>query len=375
MEDIISLDEASKLCGVPANTLRTRLNRGELSGVKIAKGQRMVWALHRQTVLDMAMNGSAHHDNYSRMLKAWEEEQRTGFNRREPLQENTIERNGFGVKSFWFHLKQEERLDRVTVDNVAQAIANVPADMIGTRENIYKSMMSFYKSLIDKDLRPETDIFRFKKFKPAPNKRPRRTFIRGEEEFKEILIVNQAWQKARTKYDRMLTDLLIKMLYYTGLRNTELCTLTLKAVDLRHLVIDAEGKNGELRQVGICPELVDPIELYLTKRTPTKNKEFLIQQNGRPLNRWIVANRVREVAAKAGFDLTPHGVRRTFITGHLAQGSPTALVQRIVGHKKLSTTDLYNMNDSTHALDLLRKPMAPRPKTSFDDDEDDDDFL
>lgn len=387
MQTSLTLDEVSRLTGIPANTLRTRLNRGELSGVKIPFGKRMVWGLLPDVVTSLQEEGRVA-DEYEFLLSAWKEEMQVGKNRPEPIKQTTIERYCYGIQAFWdclhggekpkdrkclleWRQAQERSICRFTLTNIAKAI--VATDKPATRFNIYESTRVFYQFLVDRNLRSETDILRFKKFKPAKNKRPKRTHVKDKASFQDLVIANQAWYNGRSKYDRLLTDILLKTLWHTGARNTELCTLTRRAVDFREQVITLIGKGDKERQVGIHPDLLEPLQAYDKKRPPCSHRYFFAQENGAPLNRRIIWDRIRDVATKIGIDLTPHGLRRTFITRHLIEGAPTTLIQRIVGHERLETTNLYNMSDAQDALDLLRKP-AKTPTVTTEEEEDEWDF-
>jgi site-specific recombinase XerD len=371
MRDYLLLEEAAKLPGVPtAPALRASINRGEIKGIKVPKGSRMVWALPIQTV-ELLQKGQE--SDYDKALEIWKEQQRTGYRRQSQLKENTIERNEYGLIAFWDYLDgikpcedtdikkrrerfgKEQSLERFTLENIIQAIAKVPREKAPTRENIYKSTMSFYRSLVYQGLRSEYDLIKFKDFKPAQNKRPRRTFVKTDELFQELLATNHAWYDGRSKYDRLLTDIILRMLYLTGMRNTELCNLLIKDVDFKDQIIYVEqGKGDKDREIGLDPDLIEPLQNYLKKRPVSKHRNVLLQADGRPLNRRIVAERVKDIANKIGEDLTPHGLRRSFITNLLKEGIPSVLVQKIAGHEHLSTTEKYDMSSAQDALNVLR---------------------
>lgn len=376
MERLYELDEVEALSNgrLKAGTLRQRLNRKLLSGVKKPKGNKLVWAIPQQA-LDALLEGEKPINPYEKVIERWKQEQRTGYKRKKTLSENTIDRNGYGVLAFWDYLDgvkpceqkdvedrrkkmaREKTLERLTLGNIMQAIANVPRNNPSVRENIYQSTMSLWVSLVHQGLRSELDLMKFKEFRPEKNKRPRRTFIKDESLFKELLTCNAAWYNGRSKYDRILTDILLRIGYYTGLRNAEICNLKRQHVSFREQIIYVEqGKGDKDREVGIDPELMEPLKNYLAKRPASECKNFCVQEDGRPLNRRVISDRIRNLARKYDpeMDLTPHGLRRSFITSLLMEGAPSVLVQKIAGHNKLETTQLYDMTSSKEALDVLR---------------------
>lgn len=381
MNDYMLLEEAACVPGVPtANALRASIRRGEIQAFKVPKGSRMVWALSNFVIeqLKSKANGNS---EYETCLEQWKDEQRRGYQREAPLEETTIEKNGHGMNAFWDFLDgvrpchqnevKERRslyakpktLDRFTLENISLAISKVPKDKQGSKESIYKASMSFYQSLAYKGLRSEYDLVKFKKFKPRQNRRPKRTFLKDDETFNALLEENRAWYKGRSKGDIRLSEIILKTLYYTGMRNSEVCKLMLKDVSLKDQVIFIErAKMDKDREVGIDPELLEALEEYLEFDRPTStHKNFFLQVNGEPLNRKIVLKRIKNLAARLDEELTPHGLRRTFITNLLQEGAPTVLVKKIVGHGHISTTEKYDMTSSRDALDLIRKPQRQLP--------------
>lgn len=379
MKPFYLLEEVESLTTIPANTLRTRLNRGELIGIKVPKkegGSRQVWALLPDAV-EMLKSGAPKENIYSKVMEQWKNEQRAGYRCPEPLKENTIQRKEFGLLAFWDFLDgvkpcekkdienrrqqfgKEQSFERLTIANIMTAISKVPKANAPTRENIYKSTMSLYRSLVHQGLRPETDLLRFKEFRPAPNKRPRRTSLKDAGEFESLLLTNQSWYGGRTSYDRLLTDILLRITYLTGMRASEICNLELKDVDFHEQIIYVwKSKHDKDRKIGIDPELLEPLKVYMGKRPESSTKRFFLRQCGLPLNRKAIWGRIKKVAEKAGLDLTPHGMRRSLITKLLMEGAPPALVQKLVGHNNLATTQKYDMSTDEDALDLLRKRRA-----------------
>lgn len=386
---VYTLQEAADILGWDYERLKTMKRRKKLSTVDIPYGQARFRAGITSETLSLLQNEQVE-DQYEKLFRQWQNEMRTGKNRRSPVKETTIERYNYGLVAFWDSLhgkkpKDKGRLDtwrnsqkrtmcRFTLDNIAHAIASVDKEKAATRFNMYETTRVFYQFLIDQGLRPETDLLRFSKFKPEKNKRPRRTHVKDQSVFEELVTANLAWYSGRSKYDRLLTDVLLKTLWYTGARNNELCTLTRRAVDFRDQVMLLVGKGDKERSIGIHPDLLEILKAYEIKRPSCNHRYFFAQENGAPLNRRIISERIGDVAEKIGIDLTPHGLRRTFITRYLLAGAPTTQVQRIVGHERLETTNLYNMSDANDALDLLRKSPSAKPKASIDDDEDGDNW-
>jgi len=375
----LELKDACKYVRFTASSLRGLCNKGDprIPGDlkrQVPWGAKTKWQIHRNAL--RLLNGEVPDTKYGLLLERWKEEQAKVYKLKPP----TIERNFYGMRSFWRYLagnpntwepSDEQDLNQFTVPNVRTAIANVPASKHGAAENIYKSTMSFYKFLVREGLRSEAELLRFKEFKPPKNKNPKRTFLRDAQVLERLLEVNAAWTDGRTPHDRLLAATLLQMGFHTGMRNRELCHLLLEEVDLEHDVIHIfKSKADKSRKVGIKPELKEVLRHYLKKRPKKVSPYFFIQQDGKPMNRRTVWKRIKNLGERAGVPIKPHGLRTSFITHLLMSGVPSVLVQKIAGHDELMTTELYNMTTDEDALDVLRAPRKvvkpPQQKPKFE---------
>lgn len=361
----IDLKEAAAALKRSESGLRAMCNHGELGkdARQVPWGARLKWQVS-QTYID-AHKGQDASGEYKRLVERWKAEQLNVYK----LKPQTVERNYYGLRSFWRYLandplgweyKEDQDLSLFTIQNIRQAMANT-----AKIQNIYMGSMSFFKFLIREGLRLETDLLRFKDFKPSKNKNPKRTFLKDEDAFAKLLDVNQHWTDGRTRYDIELTATVLQLGYYTGMRNQEMCNLKLEDVDLkRGTILVFKGKGDKTRKVGICPELEAVIRHYLTKRPKTGSPYFLVQATGGQMNRRTIWRRIKNLGEKAGIPIKPHGLRNTFITKLLLEGVPSVKVQKIVGHEHLETTELYDMSSDEDALDVLRGPRQPvvKPK-------------
>lgn len=297
--------------------------------------------------------------SYKAFIEQWRADQASGYATGKCLKKTTIDRNEAGVNSYWAALKQEPSILKVTVDSIRQAIASTDIGKIATRRNIYESMLSLYKYLVLKKLRPEIDIAFFRKFTPAKNKNPRRTFV-TEKQFSDLIATNEGWLSCRTNYDRELLSLFMMMAYKTGMRSSEMCKLELGDIDWQERIIHIRGevsKTGLERDLGIDPDLYQQMISYQRIRPESPHRFFLLQKSGRPTHHLLFSRRIRKMCEikKIKFDITPHGFRRSLTTELLKEHAP-AVVQKITGHTDIKTLQLYDMGTSREALDVLRKP-------------------
>jgi len=159
---------------------------------------------------------------------------------------------------------------------------------------------------------------------------------------------------------------LLEVLYATGLRVSELVNLTLKQLDLRRGVVRPLGKGSKERIVPMVAPAVEKLQLYLSQGRPQllqgKDSPFLfVNRRGGRLSRQGFWKILKSYARKAGIkDLSPHTLRHSFATHLLARGANLRVLQMLLGHADLATTQLYTHLDAAR-LKQVHEKAHPRP--------------
>ncbi|WP_282039852.1 site-specific tyrosine recombinase XerD [Halomonas alimentaria] len=141
---------------------------------------------------------------------------------------------------------------------------------------------------------------------------------------------------------------MLEVLYGAGLRVSELVGLTTDAVNLRQGVVRVRGKGDKDRLVPLGEEAVDWVSRYLRTargalmRDATRPALFP-GRDDRPLTRQAFWYRIKHHARVAGIErsLSPHTLRHAFATHLLNHGANLRVVQMLLGHSDLSTTQIY----------------------------------
>lgn len=157
--------------------------------------------------------------------------------------------------------------------------------------------------------------------------------------------------KGRTDFSTLRDRAMIEVLLGTGIRLGELAALDLDDIDLdaKHLRVRAKGNVPQVKF--IKTDLRTLLRRYLAERRrhsrPEMEALFLSNRDGRLCQRQI-ANRLAHWLRKAGIEkeLTPHGLRHTFATHLYCATNDLLVVQRALGHRDVSTTQIY-----THLVD------------------------
>lgn len=180
--------------------------------------------------------------------------------------------------------------------------------------------------------------------------------------------------------------LLFELLYGTGVRATELITLQLDQISIdpstqtiRPYLLIA-GKGGRERMVPMHDTCLLALKAYLEVRSTFGRQEespWLFPSTGQSghLTRQRLAQFLKEKGAEAGLDakhLSPHVLRHAFATHLLENGANIMVIQKLLGHADISTTQIYTHIQTQRLIDLLekhhplfrRKPSYPKNATN-----------
>lgn len=160
---------------------------------------------------------------------------------------------------------------------------------------------------------------------------------------------------------------MLELLYATGLRVSELVGLSMSDVSLRQGVVRVVGKGNKERLVPLGEEAVYWLEQYLQYSRPWllngHTLDVMFPSNrARPMTRQTFWHRIKHYATLASIDsnkLSPHVLRHAFATHLLNHGADLRVVQMLLGHSDLSTTQIYT-HVATERLKTLHQQHHPR---------------
>jgi integrase/recombinase XerD len=156
---------------------------------------------------------------------------------------------------------------------------------------------------------------------------------------------------------------LLELLYGSGLRATELVSLPLTAVPRDAPFLTVTGKGGQQRMVPVSGRARQALSRWLALR-PAHGK-FLFPSRGNHLTRVRLFQLLKELAARAGLEpakLSPHVLRHAFATHLLEGGADLRVLQTLLGHADIATTQIYTHVDAARLVELVneRHPLAER---------------
>lgn len=153
-------------------------------------------------------------------------------------------------------------------------------------------------------------------------------------------------------YSRVLGRLIISILYGTGIRRSEIISLTRKHTDLQRRVLHIIGKGDKMREVPLTPSLCAEISLYLRVMdaiciTSSPESPLLLTPSGRALYPMFVDRTVKRELGRIegiGTRKSPHVLRHTIATELLDEGAPINSIKEMLGHSSLAATQVYTHN-------------------------------
>ncbi len=162
------------------------------------------------------------------------------------------------------------------------------------------------------------------------------------------------------KEESLRNHAIIETLYGSGLRVSELTDARLSRLNMDDGFLIVEGKGSKQRIVPISPVALSLIKEYLPKRAQLNIKKdaqdiIFLNRRGGKMTRVMVFYIIRDLAAAAGIlkKVSPHTLRHSFATHLLEGGASLRVIQELLGHESLETTEIYVHLDRSHLRQQL----------------------
>ena len=164
----------------------------------------------------------------------------------------------------------------------------------------------------------------------------------------EAILESVDLRKPFGKRDRAI----LEVLYGCGLRVSEAANLRISHVYLDEGFVNVIGKGDKQRLVPLGEVAADAIRAYLPDRPNPKERKYedylFLNRFGTPLSRISIFNLVKDQAMAAGIqkEISPHTFRHSFATHLIENGADLRIVQEMLGHESILTTEIYTHIDT-----------------------------
>lgn len=273
------------------------------------------------------------------------------------LSENTINSYGIDLKLFLEYLRENEipsfkQVNKEVIVNYMQSEKNNNKANSSILRSV-SSLRKFFQYLAQEKIIEKDPMLLI----DTPKKKQHLPQVLTKEEVEKLLRSSNTGQVLGLR-DRAMLELM----YATGLRISEIINLKLEDLHLTMGTLQTLGKGHKERIVPVGDEAIKWINRYLEEARPKLLKQkrsnyLFLNFHGNNLTRQGVWKNLKAEVRKAGIqkNITPHTLRHSFATHILENGADLRIVQELLGHADISTTQIYTHLSNKQLADIYNR--------------------
>jgi integrase len=342
MNSHVSTQQAAEALGITSKGVLKAIYTGRLEAFQHRTGARMAWRIPQSALPT---------DDWGCLMNEWEVALSKGRGYPRPFSSDTVAIYLYGVQKLWSWAGGKPSLGKWGPALLEKALAGKPAGItcqFSQREKVYKSYRALSKWLISRNQGTPALLEGLERLKPKRFDPARRLKIPKEAVNN---VVGLAGTFCQTAWYKSRFELMVKLIYMTGLRANEAARLPWEALNLHKGTATVVGKGRKVRLV----PLPQPLIHALIEWRPQTNGHPLVLAGWTADAMQICLGRFSETT---GVKVTLHGLRRTAATAMVECGVPVTQVQKVLGHAQLSTTQLYVEADEVAACQSVNAAFA-----------------
>ncbi len=279
----------------------------------------------------------------------------TGMLTGKPIKPRTVELYEYYFNLYLEKLGKYPSKPLISIEKARKVLGAIPIKSFSTKMNIYSALMSFSKYLIV-NLKLELSFRdKLKELRPRRSLPAKKTSLTEKQVDNLIKFVDTMKGSASFK-DKIRNKAILMTFLHTGLRVSELANLTLKDVDLENRMIKVRlGKGNKDRAVGISEDLYHALYRYIETLDCSNSEYFFVSRFGEKYQSHSLTQKIRRISRAAGFDsISPHSLRRSFVTINAAKGKPLNHLRIACGHSDITTTQGYCMTSQDELIEAMK---------------------
>lgn len=273
------------------------------------------------------------------------------------LSENTINSYGIDLKLFLEYLRENEipsfkQVNKEVIVNYMQSEKNNNKANSSILRSV-SSLRKFFQYLAQEKIIEKDPMLLI----DTPKKKQHLPQVLTKEEVEKLLRSPNTGQVLGLR-DRAMLELM----YATGLRISEIINLKLEDLHLTRGTLQTLGKGHKERIVPVGDEAIKWVNRYLEEARPKLLKQkrsnyLFLNFHGNNLTRQGVWKNLKAEVRKAGIqkNITPHTLRHSFATHILENGADLRIVQELLGHADISTTQIYTHLSNKQLADIYNR--------------------
>lgn len=274
------------------------------------------------------------------------------------LSENTLNTYKRNLNSFLLFLydKNIDDISKVTPSLILEYLIDLQKKGLSSRSlaQYLSALRGFYRFLCNEQIIEANPI----EGVDTPRLSRKLPHFLTEGEIEKIFKVAETTTKNKER------DLAILELFYScGLRVSELTHITINDLSLKEGILRVRGKGDKVRLVPLGSKAIQRLQDWFQVRGTGKVKtvEIFLTSSGKSMSRVTVWRIIKHYAMLAGLTnrITPHTLRHTFATHLLNRGADLRVVQELLGHSNISTTQIYT-HVSVERITQAHKNAHPR---------------
>lgn len=273
------------------------------------------------------------------------------------LSENTINSYGIDLKLFLEYLRENEipsfkQVNKEVIVNYMQSEKNNNKANSSILRSV-SSLRKFFQYLAQEKIIEKDPMLLI----DTPKKKQHLPQVLTKDEVEKLLRSPNTGQVLGLR-DRVMLELM----YATGLRISEIINLKLEDLHLTMGTLQTLGKGHKERIVPVGDEAIKWVNRYLEEARPKLLKQkrsnyLFLNFHGNNLTRQGVWKNLKAEVRKAGIqkNITPHTLRHSFATHILENGADLRIVQELLGHADISTTQIYTHLSNKQLADIYNR--------------------
>lgn len=251
------------------------------------------------------------------------------------------------VHDYLFYLRKFlAKYPAISQRSLEAELLDIPPERFAKREKLFKAVVCFGKFLVREKLLSQEELEGLKSLTPKRHIEPKRKTLTEAQ-------LESALAGCR---DSLKDTLTLTLLAKTGIRASEFCALQKHDLSLTEGVLVIRlGKGGKTRSVGLTASLARLFEAYLQEARLTHEESWLFPaRSGEQMDRHGLARRLQRIGKQVGLHISPHMLRRAFVTINANKGRSLVMLQHSCGHTNITTTRGYCRTTEQEVIEAMK---------------------